>query len=173
MTRLFGHRVVYAIVTKTKKGSSYRVFLCTSDPAFISLNPDFVENSTAAAYAKADPSLLPLTIYSLRWKIEVSYYEQKTFWGFEDYMLRSHNGIERLLNLLGILYALMKLLPFLSEDFSALKSTSAQQTRFVLGSRVRQQVFLSTFASRIELDYIPVSLKSSLYKLLFEQLDVA
>ena len=88
-------------------------------------------------------------------------------------MLRSHNGIERLLNLLGILYALMKLLPFLSEDFSALKSTSAQQTRFVLGSRVRQQVFLSTFASRIELDYIPVSLKSSLYKLLFEQLDVA
>ena len=173
MTRLFGHRVVYAIVTKTKKGSSYRVFLCTSDPASISFNPDFVENSTAAAYAKADPSLLPLTIYSLRWKIEVSYYEQKTFWGFEDYMLRSHNGIERLLNLLGILYALMKLLPFLSEDFSALKSTSAQQTRFVLGSRVRQQVFLSTFASRIELDYIPVSLKSSLYKLLFEQLDVA
>ena len=63
-------------------------------------------------------------------------------------MLRSLNGIERLLNLLGVLYTLMKLLPFLSEDFSALKALSAQQTRFTLGTYVRQQVFLTTFASR-------------------------
>lgn len=168
MTRLFGRRIVYAIVTKAKKGASYRVFLCTSDPSSIPFDPDFVENSTAAAYAKADPSLLPLTIYSLRWKIEVSYYEQKTFWGFGDYMLRSLNGIERLLNLLGVLYTLMKLLPFLSEDFSSLKALSAQQTRFTLGTYVRQQVFLTTFASRIELEHIPDSFKSTLYKLLFE-----
>ena len=173
MTRLLGHRIVYAIVTKPKKGASYRVFLCTSDPTSISFDPDFVGNRTAAAYAKAAPSLLPLTIYSLRWKIEVSYYEQKTFWGFKDYMLRSYNGIERLLNLLGILYAFMKLLPFLSEDFSALKSLSAQQTRFVLGARVRQQVFLTTFASRLELAHISIPLKSVLYKLLFELLHVA
>ena len=83
-------------------------------------------------------------------------------------MLRSLNGIERLLNLLGVLYSLMKLLPFLSEDFSALKALSAQQTRFTLGTYVRQQVFLTTFASRIELEHIPDSFKSTLYKLLFE-----
>lgn len=164
MTRLFGKRIVYAIVTKPKKSSSYRVFLCTTDPAAIPFDPDFIKKHTAAAYAKADPSLLPLTIYSLRWSIEVSYYEQKTFWGFEDYMLRSQAGIERLLNLLGLIYALMKLLPFLSPVFLPLKSLSPQQARFVLGTRVRQQIFLTTFVTQAELEYIPDSFLHSLFE---------
>lgn len=173
MTRLFGKRTVYAIVTKPKKGSSYRIFLCTSDPASIPFDPSFVKNRTASAYAKADPALLPLTIYSLRWGIEVSFYELKTFWGFEDYMLRSQTGIERLLNLLGIGYALMKILPFLSHDFSALKSVSAQQARFILGSRVRQQVFLTTFVSRAKFDNFPDPLRISLLEHLLNLCDAA
>lgn len=167
MTRLFGKQVVYAIVTKPKKGSSYRLFLCTNDPRSIPFDLSFVKNHTAAAYAKADSSLLPLTIYSLRWAIEISYYEQKFFWGYGDYMLRSKVGIERLLNLLSLTYSLMKLLPFLSGDFSDLKSLSAQQARFVLGSHVRQQVFLTTFVAQPEFANIPISLKNSIYKHLF------
>lgn len=40
-------------------------------------------------YAKAEVSLLPLTFYALRWRIEVSYYEEKTFGSLGDYMMRS------------------------------------------------------------------------------------
>ena len=173
MTRLFGKRIVYAIVTKPKKGSSYRIFLCTSDPAAIPFDVNFIKNRTAAAYAKSAPALLPLTIYSLRWGIEVSFYELKTFWGFEDYMLRSQDGIERLLNLLDIGYALMKILPFLSSDFSALKYVSAQQSRFILGSRIRQQVFLTTFVSRAKSVFFPDSLQVSLLEHLLSLFDAA
>ena len=38
--------------------------------------------------------LYPLLLYAFRWKIEISYYEQKTFWSFCDYMVRSRKGIE-------------------------------------------------------------------------------
>jgi len=39
--------------------------------------------------------MLPLGLFSLRWNIEISYYETKTFWSFRDYMVRSVEGIER------------------------------------------------------------------------------
>lgn len=117
LTRLFNKKVVYAIVTKAKKVSAYRLFICTTHPSAIALDEDFIENQTVAAYGKAEELLLPLTIYSLRWKIAVCYYEQKKFWGFEEYMLRSQKGIKMLINLLGILYAVMKILPYKGEKF--------------------------------------------------------
>ena len=40
---------------------------------------------------------IPLLLYSFRWNIEVSYYEQKTFC---SYMVRSCKGIEMLVNLI-------------------------------------------------------------------------
>lgn len=39
---------------------------------------------------------IPLFLYSFRWNIETSYYEQKTFWSFCSYMVRSCKGIEEL-----------------------------------------------------------------------------
>ena len=39
---------------------------------------------------------IPLLLYSFRWNIETSYYEQKTFWSFCNYMVRSCKGIEML-----------------------------------------------------------------------------
>ena len=36
---------------------------------------------------------IPLFLYSFRWNIETSYYEQKTFWSFCSYMVRSHKGM--------------------------------------------------------------------------------
>ncbi len=86
----------------------------------------------------------------MRWAIEVAYYEQKQFWSLRDYRVRTRNGIERLVNLLTLTYAFMKLLPYLSEDFSIMKECGAQQTRFVLGSLVQQQIFLSRFVESPE-----------------------
>ena len=50
---------------------------------------------------------IPLFLYSFRWKIETSYYEQKTFWSLCCYMVRSCKGIEMLVNLINICYCAM------------------------------------------------------------------
>ena len=60
-------------------------------------------------YVKEKSSTLLLACYLLRWKIETSYYESKTFWSFEEYRVRSRKGIERLMNLECIAYSAMTL----------------------------------------------------------------
>ena len=50
---------------------------------------------------------IPLFLYSFRWNIETSYYEQKTFWSLCSYMVRSCKGIEMLVNLINICYCAM------------------------------------------------------------------
>ena len=146
---LFGALTVYAIVTKHKDGKSYRLFICTKDPKELQFDVSFSDED-AAVFAMADQNLLPLTIYALRWNIEVAYYEQKTFWALGDYRLRSQTGIERLLNLLTLVYANVKILPYLSEDFSALKELSPQQARFTLGRSICKEVFFASFVKRLE-----------------------
>ena len=94
ITNLFGKKPVHAIVTKTKNGTQ-RLFICTKSPD--TLNFDFTasELGKASLFAKSDIQFLPLTVYSMRWHIEVAYYEQKKFWSLGAYMLRSKVGIER------------------------------------------------------------------------------
>ncbi len=60
---------------------------------------------------------IPLFLYAFRWNIEVSYYEQKTFWSLCSYMVRSRKGIELLVNLINIAYCAMKLLPYQDAGF--------------------------------------------------------
>lgn len=57
-------------------------------------------------------------------------------------MLHSQTGMDRLLNLLSLIYALMLLLPYLDADFGHLQSCSPQQTRFLLGLQIQNQLFL-------------------------------
>lgn len=58
---------------------------------------------------------IPLFLYSFRWNIETSYYDQKTFWSLCSYMVRSCKGIEMLVNLINIWYCAMKILPYQDE----------------------------------------------------------
>ena len=60
-------------------------------------------------------------------------------------MLRSKVGIERLTNLLTVLYAFMTLLPFCDDTFLSLAHNSPQQSRFVLGMTVWHELFLTAF----------------------------
>ena len=76
---------------------------------------------------------------------EVAYYEQKKFWSLGMYMLRSRTGIERLTNLLTVLYAFMTLLPFYDNTFITLANSSPQQSRFVIGMTVWHELFLNAF----------------------------
>ena len=146
ITNLFGKKPVHAIVTKTKNGSQ-RLFICTKSPDQLNFAFDSSESGKTAFFAKADVRFLPLTIYAVRWSIEVAYYEQKKFWSLEVYMLRSRIGIERLTNLLTVLYAFMTILPFYDKTFSALSHNSPQQSRFVIGMTVWHELFLTTFGT--------------------------
>lgn len=53
--------------------------------------------------------------------IKISYYEQKTFWSFCAYMVRSRKGIEMLVNLINISYCAMKILPVRARPWRANK----------------------------------------------------
>ena len=143
MTKIFDKHPVYAIVTSTKSGSE-RLFICTKSPdkLHFDFSPDL---GKASLFAKSDISFLPLTIYSLRWHIETAYYEQKKFWSLGSYMLRSKIGIERLTNLITVLYAFMTLLPFYNHTFKPLSHLSPQQSRFVIGMSIWHDLFSVTF----------------------------
>ena len=122
ITKLFGNRPVHAIVTKTKSGST-RLFICTKSPEQLNFDFNSTELGRASLFAKTDIQFLPLTIYSLRWNIEVAYYEQ-------------------------ILYAFMTLLPFYDSTFFSLASNSPQQSRFIIGMNIWQELFSVAFDDR-------------------------
>ncbi len=80
MTDLWKGRVVYAVVTAPKKGNgTRRLFLCTKDPEEIEFDLELCADDTVRAYGEENRLYLPLAWYSLRWDIEISYYEGKTF----------------------------------------------------------------------------------------------
>lgn len=93
---------------------------------------------------------IPLFLYSFRWNIETSYYEQKTFWSLCSYMVRSCMGIEMLVNLINICYCAMKILPYQDEQFSGYRTKSVQEFRFELSQGIRSQIFLTNFVRNIE-----------------------
>jgi hypothetical protein len=149
MTNLFKKRPVSAIITKSKSGSK-RLFLCTVPPEQLHFDTNCSGIGKALRYAKTNHSLLPLTIYALRWHIETAYYEQKKFWSFGKYMLRSRDGVECLLNLLTFVYSMMSLLPFLDSSFSFLSNISPQQARFLLSYRIHQDLFFDAFVRQLK-----------------------
>ena len=153
ITNLFGKKPVHAIVTKSKNGSQ-RLFICTKDPHQLNFAFDSSALGKASFFAKAGIDFLPLTIYAMRWSIEVAYYEQKKFWALGNYMLRSKIGIERLTNLLTLLYSFMTVLPFYDKTFSVLSHNSPQQSRFVIGMTIWYELFLTAF------DTEPISSKN-------------
>ena len=65
-------------------------------------------------------------------------------------MVRSHKGIEMLVNLINITYCAMKILPYQDKTFLQYKNASVQQFRFILSQRIREQVFYAHFVQNIE-----------------------
>jgi len=86
--------------------------------------------------------MLPMGIFSIRWNIETGYYETKTFWSFNNYMIRSAEGIERLSNLICISYGACRLLPYYSRDFEAYKGLNTQEVRYQLGEQIRRSIII-------------------------------
>lgn len=151
LTNIFGSREVLAYVTSTEKtGGTRRLFFSTIFPENMQIFCAWQEkaplNQTGSGWMK----YIPLFCYSMRWNIEVSYYEQKTFWSLCSYMLRSCKGIEMLVNIINISYCAMKLLPYEDELFAEYRNESVQEFRFALSEQIRAQIFYATLVKNIE-----------------------
>ena len=112
---------------------------------------------------------IPLFLYSFRWNIETSYYEQKTFWSLCSYMVRSCKGIEMLVNLINICYCAMKILPYQDEQFSEYRTKSVQEFRFELSQSIRSQIFLTNFVRNIETHIKSNAMTKALKQLIHQQ----
>ena len=151
LTKVFGDREVLAYVTAAEKGhSTKRLFFSTIFPEELQTSSACQEKVRLCQNSSDWMKYIPLSLYSYRWNIEISYYEQKTFWSICRYMVRSCKGIEMLVNLINISYCAMKILPYQDGHFSEYRKKSVQEFRFGLSQGIRSQIFFVTFSRNIE-----------------------
>ena len=151
LTNIFGTKEVLAYVTSpSREGGTRRLFFSTVFPSQLQVFCAWQEKSPLNQTGSSWMQYIPLFLYSFRWNIEVSYYEQKSFWSLCGYMIRSRKGIEMLVNLINISYCAMKLFPYMEETFSQYRGGSVQEFRFALSGRIRQQVFYANLMQNIE-----------------------
>ena len=152
--RIFGDKPITAIVTQQGEKGSRRVFFCTNLEAcnFFQQHPQIFSKRDVQAYISTDINFVPLAIYSLRWEIETSYLELKSFWVFREYRVRSRDGIERLLNLQSLVYSVFSLLPILDSDFAHLEQLSIQERRWHLEQLISQEIIFHRLEERLQTD---------------------
>ena len=151
LTNLFGQRKVLAYVAASdKEKGARRLFFSTIFPWQMEIFCAWQEKAPLNQTGSSRMQFIPLLCYYFRWNIEVSYYEQKTFWPLCSYMIRSSKGIETLVNLINAAYCAMKILPYQDEVFSKYRSESVQEFRFALSEEIRRQVFYATFLRNVE-----------------------
>lgn len=95
LSNLFGKRKVPAFVTFTgNAGSSKRLFFSTSFAEQLTIFCAWQEKASLNQTGTKQMKYIPLLLYGFRWNIEVSYYEQKTFWSLCKYLVRSRKEIK-------------------------------------------------------------------------------
>lgn len=152
-TNLFGKHMVHAYVTSTlKEGGTRRLFFSTISPARINFAYAWYENAPLNQTGSAWSQYVPLFLYKIRWNIETSYYEQKTFWSLCHYMVRSTKGIEMMVNLINVAYCSMKLLPYTDAEFKKYQGQSIQDFRFYISEQIREQIIFASFVKTLEND---------------------
>lgn len=81
--------------------------------------------------------------YRKRWSIEVLFYQQKTFWSLESYMVRSKVSIEKYINLIGVSYSAVMLIPFISDAHKEYKYCSPQEIKYAFSEMIMNELFFS------------------------------
>jgi hypothetical protein len=150
LTNIYEDIPIYLTVTTPDilKHDAYRVFISTLMPGQLARQFRGYEKKLSDNLNSQVLWLLPLYLYSFRWKIEVMFYEQKTFWSFGLYRLRSKAGIENFVNFSSICYACMQMLPFIDARFSHLADESPQVCKYIMGEEIRRELFLWRFVSQ-------------------------
>lgn len=139
-------KIVYITVTTTdiETFKSVRLYMST-------INPDDInsfDNSTANDSDTLDKTIY--NIYKIRWNIEVIFYQQKTFWSFSNYMVRSKAGIEKYVNLLGVAYTMCITLPFINEQFSKYQFQSPQEFKYYLSESILKELFIDKLLKTLQ-----------------------
>ncbi|MCK8827400.1 transposase [Natroniella acetigena] len=160
-TRLFRDKTIEIMVT-VKDIDDFK-----NPRVFINTNPKEceLEKLSKPKVSKKDEDSFAtgsFTDYEIRWSIEVIFYELKTFWSFGNYMVRTEQGIETYINLLGLVYTFAKILPFWVEEFDELNSLSPQEIKSQLALYIREELILDSFVSKLESTKIYSVLKNSL-----------
>ena len=172
LTNIFGCREVLAYVTSSEKeSSSRRLFFSTIFPEQMQIFCAWQEKAPLNQTGSDRMQYIPLFCYSFRWNIEVSYYEQKTFWSLCSYMVRSRKGIELLVNLINITYCAMKILPYQEEAFAKYRTESVQEFRFILSEKIKQEIFFANFMQNIETSIKSTAVLNALKRLIQRQLN--
>ena len=138
------------VTSSGKENGTKRLFFSTIFPAQLQIFCAWQEKAPLNQTGSGWMPYIPLFLYSFRWNIEVSYYEQKSFWSLCAYMVRSRKGIEMLVNLINISYCAMKLLPYMEETLSQYRGCSVQEFRFALSEQIRRQIFYVNLVQNIE-----------------------
>ncbi len=149
MTRLFKTPVFITVTVKDiEQFSSVRLYISTINPEDIKLfnNSKPVETK----YDLTKPQQQILSCYSIRWNIEVIFYQHKFFWSFGNYMVRNKEAIERYVNLLGIAYTFVMVLPFISKRYEKYQFESPQLIKRLVGEQLSKELIFDSFASTLE-----------------------
>lgn len=89
--------------------------------------------------------------YRMRWPIEVMFYQEKTFWSFGKYMVRSKKEIEKYAQLVGVTYILTILLPFIDSDFSKYQFQSPQEIKYSFGAKLQDELIMGNLLKTLQL----------------------
>lgn len=170
LTKLFDEPV-YAIVTVTnpEEPSGFRLFLSTLLPEELGMEEQERAMLCPEVAEEEREALLPYCLYQYRWAIEVIFYEQKTFWSFGNYMVRSRAGIECYVNLLAVVYSAVQLLPYHQKKYAHLRQESRLVKKQLLGTAIQQEVFFVTFALSLEKRLISRALWKSLERWMMQK----
>jgi hypothetical protein len=149
---LFENLPIYLTVTTPDilNYNAYRIFICTVLPEQLIQQFKGYENKLSDNLTSKMLWTFPLFLYSFRWNIEVFFYEQKTFWSFGLYRLRSKVGIENFVNFSSICYACMLMLPYMDVHYASLVNESPQHCKYLLGEAIRRELFFWRFISGSE-----------------------
>lgn len=101
-------------------------------------------------------------IYKIRWNIEVIFYQQKTFWSFSNYMVRSKYAIEKYVNLLGVAYSMCIILPFITETLSSYKLQSPQELKYHLSECIIKELFFDKLLETLQSAKNIITLKDAI-----------
>jgi len=83
-------------------------------------------------------------------------------------MVRSKVAIEKYINLIGVAYSAMILLPFISATFEQYKFCSPQEIKHVFGEAIREELF---FSNLLKLEQIKKNLSRLPYLRQFEDIE--
>ena len=136
--------------SKKSREAGINLFIATDGLDLTDFDLEMIESEEIKALVSFDPVYRPFALYKYRWFIEECYYELKTYWEFNKYLLRHKDGIENLKNLQTLVYALMSVLPYIDTKFAALLNMSAQERRYHISELLRRVINFNSFVDYAE-----------------------